>query len=139
MLPLTIVSFILLPLYFLEEKIVSEISILLKLLYYSRQSTDSMQSLSNYQGHFSQNWNKNILKSIWKHKALNRQNNPEKEKQSWRNQMPWFQTILQTTVIKIVWYWHKKMKSLEISPTLLLSINPWQKRQECTEKRQSFQ
>ena len=32
-----------------------EESILLKWLYYPRQSTDSMQSLSNYQGYFSQN------------------------------------------------------------------------------------
>ena len=34
-----------------------EESIRSKWLYYPRQSTDSMQSLSNYQGHFSQNLN----------------------------------------------------------------------------------
>ena len=35
-----------------------EESILSKWLYYARQSTDSLQSLSSYQRHFSQNWNK---------------------------------------------------------------------------------
>ena len=29
-------------------------------------------------------------------KTLNNQNNPEKEKQSWRNQALWLQTILQS-------------------------------------------
>ena len=29
-------------------------------------------------------------------KTLNNQNNPEKEKQSWRNQAFWLQTILQS-------------------------------------------
>ena len=32
-------------------------SILWKWLYYSKQLTDSLPSLSNYQRHFSQNWN----------------------------------------------------------------------------------
>ena len=35
--------------------------ILLKCLYYPRQSTDTIQSLSNYQWHFSENYNKKIL------------------------------------------------------------------------------
>ena len=35
-----------------------EESILSKWLYYLRQSADSMQSLSNYQGHSSQNYNR---------------------------------------------------------------------------------
>ena len=34
--------------------------ILLKLIYYPRQSTDSMQFLSNYQWHFSWDWNKSF-------------------------------------------------------------------------------
>ena len=38
--------------------------------YYARQSTDSVQSLSNYQWYFSQNQTKKILKSVWRHKIL---------------------------------------------------------------------
>ena len=37
-----------------------EESVLPKWLYYPRQSTNSMQSLSNNQWHFSYNWNKKI-------------------------------------------------------------------------------
>ena len=89
-----------------------EESILSKWLYYPRQSIDSMQSLSNYQGHFSQNSFK-----VWKHKR------PRIEKWSWRNQDPWFQTILKSYRIKIIKYWHKnrtidhnKIESPELNP-----------------------
>ena len=37
----------------------------------------------------------------------NSQNNLEREEQSWRNQDPGFQTILQSYSIKTVWYGHK--------------------------------
>ena len=33
-----------------------------------KQTTDSMQSLSSNQWHFSQNYNKKTLKSVWTHK-----------------------------------------------------------------------
>ena len=49
-----------------------------------------------------------ISQFIWKHKKTsNSQSNLEKEEWNWRNQPSWLQTILQTTVIKTVWYWHK--------------------------------
>ena len=40
-------------------------------------------------------------------KTPNSQSNLEKEKWSWRNQAPGLQSILQSTVIKTVWYWHR--------------------------------
>ena len=43
-------------------------SILSKSLYYPKQSTESVQSLSNYQWHFSQNQNLKITQLVWKHK-----------------------------------------------------------------------
>ena len=86
-----------------------------------------------------------ILQFEWKHKS-----NLEKEKQSWRMQAPWLQTILyyKATIIKSVWYWHKKQKyrlmeqdrKLRNKPMHLDSPKVWQKRQEYTvEERQSLQ
>ena len=72
-----------------------EESILLKWPHSPRQSTDSMQSLSNYQWHFSQNYNKNFVICMETQKTPNSKSNAEKEKKSWRNQAPWLQTILQ--------------------------------------------
>ena len=40
-------------------------------------------------------------------KTLNSQSNLEKEKQSWRNQVPLLQTILQSYSNQRVWYWNK--------------------------------
>ena len=54
--------------------------------YNTKQSTDLMQSLSNYQWHFSQN--KNFYNPYETQKTSNNQSNPKKEKQIWRNQAP---------------------------------------------------
>ena len=75
-----------------------EKSILSKWLYYQKQSTDSMQSVCNYQWQFFTELAKTHLK-IWMEtqKANNRQSKLEKEKWSWRNDTLWLQTILQSS------------------------------------------
>ena len=94
----------------------SEESILLKWPYYPRQSTDSMQFLSYYQWHFSQNWNKKNLKIFMKiKKTLKSQNTLEKEEQMWRNDAPWLQIILQSYNHKnsMAWTQNQTNRSME--------------------------
>ena len=80
-------------------------------------------------------------------KTLNSQSNPEKEKQSWWNLVPWLQTILQSysNQNNIVLAQNQKYRSMEQArnprdkPTHLWSVNLWQRRQDYTmEKRQSL-
>ena len=68
-----------------DEKICHDLglekSMLSKRLYCPRQSTDSMQSLSKYQGYSSQNQNRIFLNLYGNQETPNIQNNIEKEKQ----------------------------------------------------------
>ena len=64
----------------------------------------SMQSLSKFQWFFSQKTNKICMEAP---KTLDSQSNLEKEEQSLKHHAPLFQNILQRTVIKTAWYWHK--------------------------------
>ena len=67
-----------------------------------------------------------IPKFVWNHKIPHSQCNLEKEGQNWRYHNPRFQDMLQTVVIKTVWYWSKKrhtdqwnrIESPEINPCL---------------------
>ena len=72
-----------------EEELTS-----LQYLYYPKQSIDSMQFLSRYQWHISQN-QKNIPKIyIEPQKAPHINSDPEKKEQSQRNHATKYQTIL---------------------------------------------
>ena len=81
-------------------------------------------------------------------KTPNSQSNLEKEKRSWRNQVPWFQAMLQSYSHQNSMVLEQKQKYISMEqdrksrdkPMHLWSTNLWQRRQECTmEKRQSLQ
>ena len=69
--------------------------ILLKCWYYSKRSTDPMQSLQNSNSIFHINRTNNSKMYIEPQKALKSQSNLSKDEQNWRRCIPWWQTILQ--------------------------------------------
>ena len=77
-----------------------------KVLYYPKQSTDSMQPLSNYQWHFffftelEQFFFFTICMET--QNTLNIQSNLKKEKQSWRNQTPYIRLYYKVKVTKLL-------------------------------------
>ena len=99
-------------------------------------------------GIFYKTRTKNFLICMETQKTLNSQSNLEKEKQSWRNQTPWLQTILQSysNQDNMVLSQKQKYRSMEQDrmpkdkPTHLWSANLWQRRQGYTMKKtQSLQ
>jgi hypothetical protein len=72
--------------------------ILWELLYYQKQFTDSMYSLSKVQWHSSQKYQKQKQDdpSDGSTNDLNSQSNPEQKEQCWRYQNTWLPIILQS-------------------------------------------
>ena len=121
---------------------------IVKMTYYQMQSTDSMQSLSNYQWHFSQNQNKKFHIHMESQKTPNSQSNLEKEEWNWKNKLIWFHTIPQSFSHKdnMVLAQNQKYRPMEHDRkprdhlTHIRAPYLWQRRQEYTMgKRQSLQ
>ena len=107
-----------------RNEIFLEKLILLKCLYYTKQSIDIMQSLSKYLGYFSQNRATQFKICIKTQSIPNCQRNLEKKKNKAEGiTFPELQTMLQS-YNKIAWQWHKnrhidewnKIESPEIHP-----------------------
>ena len=85
-----------------------------------------MQSLSNYQWHFSQNYYKKNSQLIWKHKR------PRIAKEALRKTngaegiiLPDFRLYYKATVIKTVCYWHKKKQKQKQKQKKHRNIGQW--------------
>ena len=106
--------------------------------YHTKQSTYSRQSISKYQWHFHRTI-ANYSTICIRIKTTNTQNNHNKEKQSWRYCISWFQTMLQRYINsnpKSILVAQKRQilstsqnRALRNELTLKWSNNLWQKRQ----------
>ena len=91
---------------------------------------------------------KNLKICMETQKTLNSQSNLEEKTQSWRNQAPWLQTVLQSYSHQNSMVLAQRQTYISMQqdrkprnePTYLWSPNLWQRRQEyTTKKRQSLQ
>ena len=77
-------------------------------MYYPKHSTDSMQSLSNYQWQFSQNWTKKISQCVWKHKRQQIEKAVLRKKNGAGGiNLLDFRLYCKPTVTKKAWFKHK--------------------------------
>ena len=116
-------------------------------VYYSKQSIDSMQSLSSTNSIFHRTRANNFTICMEIQKTSNSQSNLEKEEWNWRNHPAWLMTILQSYSHQesMVLAQRQKYRSMEQNrkprdkSTHLWTPYLWQKMQEYTmEKRQSL-
>ena len=119
-------------------------SIVSKWLYYPRQCTDLMQSLSNYHWNLYRTRTK-TQKFVQKHERLRiARAIPRKKNNAGAIRLPGFRLDYKAIVIKRVWYWHQKkenhqkyismgqVREFRNKPIHLWLINLWPKRQEYT-------
>ena len=126
----------------LEESVLSE------WLYYWQQSTDSIQSLSNYQWLFFTELEKDFVQFVWKHKRpqINKAVS-KKENRAGGIRLPAFRLSYIAIVIRALCYRHKNRNIDQWNRTESADINLhtysrliYDNRQKYTmEKRQSLQ